>query len=126
MSLRGEYEYAKRVKRESEVKRKALEPQMAHCKILDIDVPILVEYWDYRGPYYKGKKAEIYCGRMTFCYYNNVKCKYSGISAFYPDPFAENFNDDFYREFVGEEEFKRILELRKKIKENPDIMKRAF
>ncbi len=121
-----EYVYVQRKAHAKEQKKKALEPKRVHCKILDIDVNVLIEYWDYVDSYRKGYRAETYCENMTFCYYNNIKCKYSGISSLFPDPFDKNFNDEFYRSFVGEEEFRRIEELRKKVKENPNILRNVF
>ncbi len=72
------------------LKAKALEPQVRHCYILDKDVKILVEYPDYKNPNVKGPPGEIYCENIMACYQNNVKCKYSGISPNYPDPFDPN------------------------------------
>ena len=121
-----EYVYVKRQHTAHERKRKALEPKRLHCKILDIDVNVLIEYWDYQDSYNRGYRAETYCENMTFCYYNNVKCKYSGICSLFPDPFDKNFNDEFYKGFIGEEEFKHVLELREKLKTQPDLIRRIF
>jgi hypothetical protein len=71
-----------------EHKQKALAPQRRHCYIRDIDVSILVEYPDYRGPHNKGPEGAIYCEHIVHCYQNNIKCRYSGISPLYPDPFV--------------------------------------
>jgi len=68
-------------------KRKALEPQERFCHILKKDISILVEYPDYHGPLNKGKENGIYCGNIIPCFHNDVKCKYSGISPLYRDPF---------------------------------------
>ncbi|MFP4498632.1 MAG: hypothetical protein ACLFQV_10510 [Vulcanimicrobiota bacterium] len=67
--------------------QKALEPQVKHCYIQDIDVNILVEYPDYKNPNVKGPVGEIYCENLMYCFQNDVKCRWSGISPHYPDPF---------------------------------------
>lgn len=72
-----------------QLKRKALEPQERHCRILDKKVNILVEYDDYRSPVLKGEGATIYCEHILECYRNNVRCKYSGISPLFIDPFSQ-------------------------------------
>lgn len=66
---------------------KAMEPQIRHCYILNIDVHVLVEYPYYKNPNVKGPQGEIYCENILSCYQNNVKCRWSGISPNYPDPF---------------------------------------
>jgi len=53
---------------------------------------------------------------MIECYYEGIKCKYSGISKFYPDPLERNFNDEFYKDYIGTEEFNKILKIREKYK----------
>ena len=70
------------------LKQKALEPHERHCNILDKKVGILIEYPDYKGPHFKGPEGAIYCENIVECYQNNVKCRYSGISPLYPDPFS--------------------------------------
>ncbi|MEN3015517.1 MAG: hypothetical protein ABDH21_05640 [bacterium] len=95
------------------IKKRALEPKRLFCKILQKEVTVLIEHLDYKSIYYSDKIGEIYCSNILECYQNNIKCKYSGISKFFPDPFDKNFNDIFYKEFVGEKEFKRIQKLRK-------------
>ncbi len=122
----SEYVFVKRQHHARLQKKKALEPKRLHCKILDIDVNVLIEYWDYQDSYSKGYRVETYCENMTFCYYNNIKCRYSGISSLYPDPFDRNFNDEFYKAFVGEEEFNRIKELREKLKSDPTLTRKIF
>lgn len=74
-------------KKEAELKQKALEPQERFCRILGKKVVILVEYSDYKSIRDKGSEDTIYCSNIIQCYHNNVKCKYSGISPLYPDPF---------------------------------------
>ena len=108
------YEKISKKQKKEEYKYKALEPKEAFCKILNKKITIVVEYLDYKGPYVKSEKGEIFCSNMVECYYENIKCKYSGISKFYPDPLEKNFNDEFYENYVGPEEFKRILKLRQK------------
>lgn len=66
---------------------KALEPKIMHCYILNIDVHILIEYPQYKNPNVKGPPGEIYCSNILNCFHNNVKCRWSGISPHYPDPF---------------------------------------
>lgn len=69
------------------LKQKAMEPHVRHCYIQNFDVNILVEYPDYKNPHFKGPEGAIYCENIVNCYQNNVKCRYSGISPLYPDPF---------------------------------------
>ncbi|MCE1245725.1 MAG: hypothetical protein LWY06_03680 [Firmicutes bacterium] len=69
-------------------KQKAMEPQIRHCFIMDADVHILVEYPDYKHPHAKGEEGEIYCSNIMTCYQNYVKCRWSGISPNYPNPFS--------------------------------------
>ncbi len=109
-----EFEKVKKQQRKEEYKYKALEPKEVFCKILNKKITIVVEHFDYKGSYVKSKIGEIFCSNMLECYYENIKCKYSGISKFYPDPLEKNFNDEFYENYVGPEEFKRILKLRQK------------
>lgn len=71
----------------TQLRQKALEPLKRHCYILDKEVSILVEYPDYKGPHHKGEEGAIYCENIVNCYQNNVKCRYSGISPLYADPF---------------------------------------
>lgn len=66
---------------------KAMEPMIRHCFIMDLDVHILVEYPEYKNPNYKGPAGEIYCSNILHCFHNDVKCRWSGISPHYPDPF---------------------------------------
>ena len=69
------------------LKQKALEPHSRRCKILHKQVSILVEYPDYKNPHVKGPEGAIYCENIIQCYQNNIRCRYSGISPLYPDPF---------------------------------------
>ncbi len=108
-----EFEKVKRVHSKAESKQRALEPQELFCKILQKKVIVVIEHLDYKGVYHPSVKGEIFCSNMLECYQNNIKCKYSGISKFFPDPFDKNFNDEFYKEYVGTKEFKKILKLRK-------------
>lgn len=71
------------------LKQKALEPQCRHCYIRNIKVNILVEYPDYKNPNHKGEEGAIYCENIVECYQANMKCRYSGVSPLYPDPFLE-------------------------------------
>lgn len=68
-------------------KQKAMEPQIRHCYILDKDVHILIEYPDYKHPNAKGQEGEIFCSNILECFHNYVRCRWSGISPNYPDPF---------------------------------------
>lgn len=72
------------------LKQKALEPCKMHCRILGKEVTILKEYADYKCQRDKGEAGDIYCENIIECYHNNVKCKFSGISPLYPDPFSED------------------------------------
>jgi hypothetical protein len=69
------------------LRQKALEPQVKHCYLLDIDVTVLVEYPDYKGPHHKGPEGAIYCENIVPCYQADRRCRYSGISPLFPDPF---------------------------------------
>lgn len=71
----------------AEPKRKALEPQERFCHILKKNVTLLVEYPDYKNPLNKGDQGSIYCGNILPCYHNEVKCRLSGISPLFRDPF---------------------------------------
>lgn len=78
---------------------KAMEPQIRHCYILDMDVNILIEYPEYKNPNVKGPPGEIFCSNILSCYHKNVPCRWSGISPHYPDPFnpsAPRFVPDNY------------------------------
>jgi hypothetical protein len=72
-----------------QLKQKALESQARHCRILDIKVQILVEYPDYKNPNVKGEEGAIYCENIINCYQANRRCRYSGISPLFQDPFSE-------------------------------------
>lgn len=71
-----------------QLRQKALEPQQRYCFITKRDVNILVEYPDYKGPHFKGPEGEIFCEHILECYQNNVRCRWSGISPLFPDPFV--------------------------------------
>lgn len=71
-----------------ELKKKALEPQERFCRILKKNVTILLEYVDYKHQGNKGEAGTLYCENIIECYHNNIKCRYSGISPLYPDPFT--------------------------------------
>ncbi len=70
-----------------QVRRKALAPEERFCRVLRKRVTILVEYSDYHTPMNKGPEGEIYCSNIIECYQGGVRCRYSGISPLYPDPF---------------------------------------
>lgn len=70
-----------------QLKQKALEPQQRQCHIMKKKVNILVEYPDYKGPHYKGAEGAIYCENILECYQKDIRCRYSGISPLFPDPF---------------------------------------
>lgn len=76
------------------LKQKALEPHCRHCYIQKKIVNILVEFPDYKGPHYKGPEGAIYCENIVECYQANIKCRYSGLSPLYPDPFLEREDPD--------------------------------
>jgi hypothetical protein len=77
-----------------ELRKKALEPQERHCYIQKKKVQILVEYLDYKGPYDKGPEGAIYCEHILECYQKNVRCRYSGISPLFDDPFLPRGDED--------------------------------
>lgn len=77
-----------------QLKQKALEPQQRQCHIRKMKVNILVEYPDYKGPHYKGPEGAIYCENILDCYQKNIRCRYSGISPLFPDPFIPRDEED--------------------------------
>lgn len=77
-----------------QLKQKALEPQQRHCYIMKKKVNILVEYPDYKGPHFKGEEGAIYCENILECYQKNIRCRYSGISPLFPDPFYPRESED--------------------------------
>ncbi len=77
-----------------QLKQKALEPQQRHCYIMKKQVNILVEYPDYKGPHFKGEEGAIYCENILECYQKNIRCRYSGISPLFPDPFYPRETDE--------------------------------
>ena len=85
-----------------QLKQKALEPQQRQCFIMKKKVNILVEYPDYKGPHFKGPEGAIYCENILECYQKDIRCRYSGISPLFPDPFLPRDEDDLQAE--GEEE----------------------
>lgn len=108
-----DFQKVKRTFNKVEHRKRALEAKELICKILQKKVTVMIEYLDYKSIYDYSQTSELFCSNMLECYQNNIKCKYSGISKFFPDPFDKNFNDEFYREYVGQKEFKKILKLRK-------------
>lgn len=82
------------VKKQVELKKKALEPVERFCHILKKKVTILVEYPEYKNPRYKGPEGAIYCSNIIECFHNNIQCKYSGISPLYPDPFSPDDGEE--------------------------------
>ncbi len=112
-----EYVRVRRKAQQKHQQRKAIQPREMFCKILQKPVVMVIEYLDYKGSPYWHSNYQAFCSNMVFCYNNNIKCKYSGISAFYPDPFDRNFSDDYYREFVGEDEYQRLEEIRRTLRE---------
>ncbi len=81
-----------------QLKQKALEPQQRHCYIQKKQVNILVEYPDYKGPHFKGPEGAIYCENILECYQADVKCRYSGISPLYRDPFLPTEEEERERQ----------------------------
>jgi hypothetical protein len=77
-----------------QLKQKALEPQQRQCFIMKKKVNILVEYPDYKGPHFKGPEGAIYCENILECYQKDVRCRYSGISPLFPDPFLPREDDE--------------------------------
>lgn len=77
-----------------ELRTKALEPQERYCYIQKKKVNILVEYLDYKDPHDKGPEGAIYCENIVECYQKNVRCRYSGISPLFDDPFIPRGDED--------------------------------
>ena len=69
-------------------RRCAIEPARRYCRILDKEVTVCINYPDYIDSRRKGPEGEIYCENIIECYRKGVKCRHSGISQLYPDPFA--------------------------------------
>lgn len=86
-----------------QLKQKALEPQQRQCFIMKKMVNILVEYPDYKGPHFKGPEGAIYCENILECYQKDIRCRYSGISPLFPDPFLPRDEDDLRPD--GEQEY---------------------
>ncbi|MBQ7567840.1 hypothetical protein IJT17_03455 [bacterium] len=82
----------KQQKRAHEELRVAQEPAERYCYIKEKKVQILIIYPEYRNPYDKGKPGDICCANIIECYSEHVKCRYSGISPLYPDPFVSPNN----------------------------------
>lgn len=70
--------------------RRALERMKRYCYITEREVTVCVEYPHYRSFYSKGPEGDVFCEYLRECYEEGKKCRYSGISACYPDPFSEN------------------------------------
>ena len=71
-------------------RRLAQQPEERYCRIKDKKVTVIVVYPDYRNFYDKGEPGDMCCSNIIDCYSENVKCRYSGISPLYPDPFSAN------------------------------------
>jgi len=76
-----------RKQQQKALRQKALEPHERYCRILRRKVNVLIEYLDYKSSRHKGEEGTIYCENILDCYQNDVRCRYSGISPSYPDPF---------------------------------------
>ncbi len=88
-----------------QLKQKALEPQQRQCFIMKKQVNILVEYPDYKGPHFKGPEGAIYCENILECYQKDIRCRYSGISPLFRDPFLRQEEDEATDELeVADEE----------------------
>ena len=71
-------------------RRVTQEPEERYCTIKEKKVQVIIIYPDYHNAYDKGKPGDICCSNIIECYNENVKCRYSGISPLYPDPFNNN------------------------------------
>ena len=87
-----------------ELRQKALEPQERHCYIQKKKVNILVEYLDYKDPFDKGPEGAIYCENILECYQKDVRCRYSGISPLFDDPFIPRGDEEEESEEDSSEE----------------------
>lgn len=87
-----------------ELRQKALEPQERHCYIQKKKVNILIEYLDYKGPHDKGPEGAIYCENILECYQKDVRCRYSGISPLFDDPFLPRGDEDEETDEEAEED----------------------
>lgn len=79
------------------VRRCAIEPARRYCYILNKEITVCINYPDYIDFRRKGPEGEIYCENIIECYRKGVRCRHSGISQLYPDPFippdAENSHE---------------------------------
>lgn len=105
-----------------QLKQKALEPQQRQCFIMKKKVNILVEYPDYKGPHFKGPEGAIYCENILECYQKDIRCRYSGISPLFPDPFLPRDEDDLRAEEEDEnaEEQRAREEFEHELEEEPE------
>lgn len=65
---------------------RALEPKSMYCSLTKRRTSVLFEYPEYRNRNNKGPVGTVYCENIIECYHNMQRCRYSGISALYPDP----------------------------------------
>ena len=73
-------------------RRCAIEPARRYCYILNKEITVCINYPDYIDSRRKGHEGEIYCENIIECYRKGVKCRHSGISQLYPDPFVPQHN----------------------------------
>ena len=99
------------------MKQKALEPQCRHCYIRKLEINILIEYPDYKSPNNKGPEGAIFCENIVECYQANIRCRYSGLSPLYPDPFLPREEE----EEAAEEEGSELSEADLDAADNPPV-----
>ncbi|MBQ7503339.1 hypothetical protein IJT93_11655 [bacterium] len=88
--MTGAYYHNRQRKENQAQMRRALERAKKYCYITEREVTVCVEYPQYRGLYSRGPAGDTYCEHLVECYERKEKCRYSGISAYYPDPFVRN------------------------------------
>lgn len=107
-----------------ELKQKALEPQERYCYIEKKQVNILVEYLDYIDSRDKGPEGAIYCENILDCYQRNVRCRYSGISPLFDDPFVpreEEAEDETEQTLPEEAEVEASAEIEAEVEEEAEV-----
>ncbi|MGM9992967.1 MAG: hypothetical protein ACI376_09050 [Candidatus Bruticola sp.] len=68
--------------------QRAMEPTRRYCYITKREVTVCIDYPQYVNFRCKGPEGEVYCEHIVECYRKGVKCRHSGISQLYPDPFT--------------------------------------
>ncbi|MGM9999466.1 MAG: hypothetical protein ACI38Q_08805 [Candidatus Bruticola sp.] len=90
-------------RRREMVRQRAVEPARRYCYITEREVTVCIDYPQYVSFRCKGPEGEIYCEHIVECYRKGVKCRHSGISQLYPDPFLpESSSGRSEKELISE------------------------